>query len=244
MRAFHPQKAGVLSLATLALLLAGVVPSSAGFVYKLDDGTSEGAYGRQGGGDLIWLNEFTADPANPLITSISVAFGGPSEAGGAAALDGLPVTVAIWADPDGNPADATLLNTGTGGVIANAGSDTFNDYGITPTLVAGTFLVGVEVTHDPGLFPASFDTDNPAHKSWFTGGAAGTGNLTNLGANQDPIQSLDTIEPGNWLVRANGEPTSAGVVPEPAGWVLFALGSLFLVGYRQRRPKYNPCASR
>jgi hypothetical protein len=63
MREFQPRKT-FLSLAALALLLASAGPTYATFIYKVDDGTPESAVGRTGG-DLIWLNRFTADPANP-----------------------------------------------------------------------------------------------------------------------------------------------------------------------------------
>jgi hypothetical protein len=225
MGAFQPRKTVGLILATLALFLASAGPTYADLVYRVDDGSSENSIGLTAGGDLIWLNRFSADPNNNLITSISAAFGTP------AALNGTAVTVAIWADVDGNPAHALLLNTANG-VVANAGTDTFNTYAIPDTLVNGNFFVGLKITHLAGQFPASIDTDGPQHQSFVAGGAAGTGNLSNLGANQIPVQSIDPILPGNWLVRANGVPSP---VPEPGSLALFGIGGLGLLGYRRWR---------
>jgi hypothetical protein len=209
---------------TLALVLASDAPTYAGS-YKLDDGSSENSIGLTAGGDLIWLNRFAADPANNVITSISVAFGNVA--------NGTPITLAIWQDVDGNPAHALLQNTATG-VVANKGSDTFNTYAIPATLETGNFFVGLEITHAAGEFPASIDTDNPQHQSFVAGGAAGTGNLMDLGANQIPVQSIDPVVPGNWLVRAEGEPLT---VPEPASLTLLGIGIAGLAGYGWRRRK-------
>ena len=128
MVAIQARKMVYRSLTALALLLAGAGPTYADFIYRLDDGTAEFLFGVQPA-DMIWLNRFSADPANNLITTISVAFGTP------AALNGRPITLAIWADTDGNPADALLLNTAHG-VVAHAGTDTFNDYASPPRVIA------------------------------------------------------------------------------------------------------------
>jgi hypothetical protein len=226
MRALQPRKTVVLSLAILALLLASPSFSRASLVYSIDDGTHENSIGLTAGGDLIWLNRLTTDPANNLITTISVAFG--------STVNGRQVTVAIWQDndgPNGVPTHAVLLNTASG-VVANQNSDTFNDYSITPTLITGaTFLVGIEIHGQAaGEFPANLDTDNPHHQSFVAGGAAGTGNLADLGANQIPVLSEDSIVPGNFMVRATGVPAAA--VPEPASLALLGIGGLGLLSYR------------
>jgi hypothetical protein len=232
MGAFQPRKALVVTLAALALLLVSPGLTYADIEYKLDDGSSENGVGLTAGGDLIWLNRFTVNPGNNLITSISVAFGPFT-----IVPNGTAITLAIWADndpPNSAPTHATLLNTAKG-VVANSGADVFNTYTIPATLITGaTFLVGLEVTHLAGQFPASLDQDNPQHQSFVAGGAAGTGNLTDLGANQIPVLSLDDVGlPGNWLIRANGQPPSP--VPEPASLALAACGALSLLGYRLRR---------
>jgi hypothetical protein len=149
-------------------------------------------------------------------------------------MNGRQVTVAIWQDndgPGGVPTHATLLNTANG-VVANQNTDMFNNFSIPPTLITGaTFLVGIEIHgHAAGEFPANLDTDNPHHQSFVAGGAAGTGNLNDLGANQVPVLSEDQVVPGNYMVRATGGPA-----PEPGSLVLFGIGGLGLLGYRTWR---------
>jgi hypothetical protein len=210
------------SLAGLALLLASAGPSYAGFIYKLDDGSAEYLFGVQPA-DMIWLNRFTADPAHNVITSIEVAFGSPT------ALNHRPITLAIWADTDGNPAHALLLNTAHG-VVAHAGTDIFNDYPIPPTVVHGNFFVGLEMTVQTGQFPARIDTDNPQHQSFWAGSFPGFGNLAHLGANIFPVQSIDPFVPGggNFMIRADP-------APEPGSLALFSLGCAGVVVWRRWR---------
>jgi hypothetical protein len=223
MGAIQARKMVYQGLTTLALFLASAGPTYADVIYKVDDGTPEFLFGVQPA-DMIWLNRFSADPANNLITTISVAFGIP------ASLNGKPITLAIWADTDGNPADALLLNTAQG-VVANAGTFTFNDYAIPPTLVNGNFFVGLEITTLQGQFPALIDTDNPQHQSFWAGSFPGFGNLAHLGANFFPVESIDAITPGNFLIRATG----TADVPEPGSLALMGLGGLALLGYRRWR---------
>jgi len=76
--------------------------------YMIDDGTAEDAVGLSGG-DIIALNEFAVIPGSETIDSVDIAWGTPVFFD--PTLDGLPYTVAIWSDPDGDgsPIDAVLL---------------------------------------------------------------------------------------------------------------------------------------
>ena len=89
-------------------------------------------------------------------------------------MDGLPYTVAIWSDPngDGNPTDAVLLTT-AGGVVANQGTDTFISTDIADTMITtSNFFVGFLIGHNAGQFPAAFDESNPIfNRSYVAGGA-------------------------------------------------------------------------
>ncbi len=78
--------------------------------YMIDDGTSEDAIGLSAGGDTIALNEFAVIPGSETITSVDIAWGTPVFFD--PSLDGLPYTVAIWSDPngDGDPDDAVAHN--------------------------------------------------------------------------------------------------------------------------------------
>ena len=79
-------------------------------------------------------------------------------------LDGLPYTVAIWSDPngDGNPTDAVLLTT-AGGVVANQGTDTFISTDIPDTVITtSNFFVGFLIGNTAdGQFPSAFDESSP-----------------------------------------------------------------------------------
>ena len=89
-------------------LLRALLPSS---VYMLDDGTSENSIGLTAGGEIVCLNEFAVIPGSETITSINIAWGTPAFPD--PSLNGLPYTVAVWSDPngDGSPTDAVLLTT-------------------------------------------------------------------------------------------------------------------------------------
>ena len=93
-------------------------------VYAIDDGSADISIGLSNGGDMISLNSFTVLPGAETITSVSIAWGSPSDPD--PSLDGLPYLAVIWSDPDGDgdPADAHVLGTASG-VISSQGTDTF-----------------------------------------------------------------------------------------------------------------------
>jgi len=105
--------------------------------------------------------------------------------------------------------------------------------------VGGNFFVGVEMTTLLGQFPARIDTDDPHHESFWAGGLPGLGNLAHLGANFFPVESIDPIVPGNFLVRAEGT-----AVPEPGSLALLGLGVAVAVGWRLRRKGAAAAAAR
>ena len=179
--------------------------------YMIDDGSTEEAVGLIVGGDLIVLNEFAVIPGQETITQVKIAWGLPTSPD--PTLDGLPYTVAIWSDPngDGNPDDAQLLTTASG-VVANQGTDTFITTDITPTTITtANFFVGFVITHATGQYPAALDETDPtfSDRSYVAGDTTpGNGNIMDLNDNELPVgtnESYGVI--GNWLVRAN---TSSG----------------------------------
>ncbi len=181
--------------------------------YMLDDGTAENAIGVAPAGSIIWLNQFTVQPGQEIIDKISVAFG--------ASVDGEPLSVGLWRDlnNDGDPGDAVLLIRHDG-VAANAGTNTFNEYPIPPTVpgpVGSSFFVGVimqDVAFPPQL-PAAIDQSSDLGRSWVAADDSCAANAENLSANQTPPARISTFGfPGNWLARARGEP----IEPRPT-WV-------------------------
>lgn len=178
--------------------------------YMIDDGTAEDSIGLTNGGDLIVLNEFTVIPGQETINQVNIAWGTPLFPD--PSLDGLPYTVCIWSDPngDGEPTDAQLLTTASG-VVSAQGTDTFIATNITVTITTPNFFVGLVITHAFGQLPAAFDETNPtfSNRSYVAGDTTpGGGNIMDLTDNELPVAPIEFYGLiGNWLIRAN---TSAG----------------------------------
>jgi hypothetical protein len=174
--------------------------------YEIDDGSAEDAIGLTAGGDTIALNGFPVIPGSENITSVEIAWGTPAFFD--PSLDGLPYTVAIWSDPngDGSPTDAVLLTTASG-VVSNQGTDTFITTTINATITTPGFFVGFLITQLAGQFPCAFDETNPtlSNRSFIAGDTTpGTGNITNLNDNELPVAPIEFYGLiGNWLIRAN-----------------------------------------
>lgn len=189
-------------------------------VYKWDDGSSEDAiaFGVQGvnNAESAWFNQFTVVAGAETITSLDIVWGTPANSTPANQLNGQPVIICIWNDPnnDGNPNDSTLIAS-VNGTISSANTDTFVTYTFdTPVNIgpAGTsFFVGdVTPAYDQGeLFFQGIDETNPQGHSWVAGNSTGDPvDYMNLG-NNDTLGTIDSFGlPGNWLIRANG--TSGG----------------------------------
>jgi hypothetical protein len=176
--------------------------------YMIDDGSAEDSIGISPSGDIIALNEFAVIPGEETIKQVDIAWGSPTRPD--PSLDGLPYTVCIWSDPngDGNPTDAQLLTTGSA-VVSAQGTDTFISTDITATIATPNFFVGFLITDGDGQFPAAFDETNPtfSNRSYLAADDV-SGNINNLNDN------LFTVAPaefygivGNCLIRAN---TSGG----------------------------------
>ena len=193
-------------------LLRALLPSS---VYMLDDGTSENSIGLTAGGEIVCLNEFAVIPGSETITSINIAWGTPAFPD--PSLNGLPYTVAVWSDPngDGSPTDAVLLTTASG-VVADEGTDTFIDVAITPTTITTqNFFVGFGIDQVAGQFPSAFDEDNPLpNRSWIAGSnTQGGADLEDLNNNDIPVATIESFGLfGNWMIRADA---GAQVSPTP-----------------------------
>jgi len=204
-------------------------------LYSIDDGTAEDGVGFDGtpGNDLVWMNTFPKVAGAEMITTISIAFGTPTFPG--AATDGTPVTVCLWSDADGgSPQNATLLAT-VGGVVSGANTNTFVTYDIPDTVVpSNTVVVGVLMRNAGGgtnPFPCALDTTPvaEAQRSFIGWGPTPTVDPSNMLALGTNWLAEEAIEPGNWLIRANGV-----AVPEPASLGLLGLAAVAL-GARRRR---------
>ncbi len=199
--------------------------------YVLDDGSAEDAIGFGDGiqsFQSIWVNQFAVIPGQTTITAVEVAWGTPSDPQN---IDGTPVTIGIWSDPngDGQPFDSALLGS-VSGTIQQNGTDTFITYTFSPavTLPAGatSFFIGDLTPANPvEEFFQGIDENSVLHgQSWVVANGDGSNvDINNLGDNS-LIGTIDSFGlPGNWLVRGdtgNGTPTptpTPTATPTPTG---------------------------
>jgi len=183
----------------------------------LDDGTRENALGLTAGGQFIWLNRFTPDPADfPFsLTEVQVLFGQ-----GVGVNVGELVDIYIYEDTDGdgNPGTgANFLGSVLNAAVQFTNDTSFSVYPVTTPIVLngpGDVLIAVvnrTAGVAPGTFPASMDQTTSAGRSWIGIYAAGNpGNPPTL-----PADSLwGTIDsfgfPGNFMVRGYGSFGVAG----------------------------------
>ena len=181
--------------------------------YMIDDGTAEDAVGFGNGGqnfESVWVNQFAVIPGATTISSVDVAWGTPFFLED---IDGTPVTIGVWSDPngDGNPTDGVLLGQ-VSGTIENAGTDTFVTYTFSPAVAlpggATSFFVGdlTPANGGPEHFFQGIDQNSTLFRqSWVVANGSGADvDINNLG-NNDLIGIIDDFGlPGNWLIRADG----------------------------------------
>jgi hypothetical protein len=170
------------------------------FLYTIDDGMPDGALGLGSVADLLWLNAFEAKEGATTITALASAFG-PSQPTGS------NVTFLLYEDPndDGDPTDATLLESVSTTIEDNSGRD-MQIEPIPPRQVEGVFFVAVLVP-STGSFPAIFDGSSSQRASWIASADPGTFDPSDLsGSNTQRTPSLiaDGGFPANWVLRAQG----------------------------------------
>jgi len=197
-------------------------PVRAAVQYTLDDGTAERAIGIDPGEDSLLFNRFDVAPGGEVITSISVAYGRP---GSTSVLNGLPVSILLYEDPDGgDPFNAVLLQS-VGAIVANANTNTLKVYAIPPTEVHGSFLAAMlyRNTTTVNKFIGALDEQPPvASNASYYGYAVGMDETSLSSIPEGQFGTIESIDlPGNWLVRANGEP-----VPEPSSVLLIAAAAM------------------
>ena len=184
--------------------------------YVIDDGTSESAVGLTDGGDVMWLNTFTARPGFDTVSSIALTWGKP---GGTGVPAGIATRVLLYDDPnnDGDPSDAVLLAEAHT-TVTDPNTDVFTTVPISATPVSGTFFVAALLEgQSAGAFPASLDETVPAASSWIVGhSVTGAFDVNDLIGNDTLPTRVEAIGlPGNWLLRADGDPSGQPIVLVP-----------------------------
>jgi hypothetical protein len=177
------------------------IPNSLAAVYQYDDGTAEEALGFGDGSrnvEAIWFDQFDVIPGQNAIVSASIAWGAPDNTTPADQINGLPVTIGIWSDPNGdrNPDDAVLLGSASG-IMAAANTNTFVTYTF-PSPVAipnNSFFIG-DVTPalpSPEIWFQAIDETSTAVSSWVAGMTSGNPvDINNIG-NNDIIGTVDSF---------------------------------------------------
>ncbi|MDR9402506.1 MAG: hypothetical protein RI580_03605 [Halothece sp. Uz-M2-17] len=237
-------KLNILTACALGAVMVSVAQGAQAITLSIDDGTAENAIGLTEGGDALWLNSFTAQPNSQVVTGISLTWGTPAFAGANGIANGDPTTVYLYGDSDndGNPDDATLVQS-IDTTMQNVDTNTFTTIDFAPATfnVGDVFFVGASFSQNSDFFVASVDETDPylPDRSFITGGGFGTLDTANLSNNSlfETVESSSSGPPGNFLVRAEAEP-----VPFEAETTL---GLAILGGYvafrkfRQRQANMN-----
>jgi hypothetical protein len=203
----------------------GLASASSASFYQLDDGVSDTSLSTSGSGlNAIYITQYTVAAGGEMLTSIDIVWGDRFAVNMA---NGTPVQVLLLNDPnnDGNPNDSTVVQSISTTAI-NVGSDTFNNYAITPvTMAVGTsFFVG-------GFIP-----DMVSGTSW----CAIDSNATGMGTRNfwqpqgipgsTSYIGLDVFGANlTFMVRANASP-----VPEPATLAVLGIGAVVMIRRRKR----------
>jgi uncharacterized repeat protein (TIGR01451 family) len=199
----------------------------------IDDGSQENSLGLTAGGQFIWLNRFTPDPAEyPFqLEAIWILFRANA---GVYAGDTVDMYVYEDTDGDGDPGTgASWLASFNGLTVQHVDGVTWDVHTLaTPVTLNGPGDVLIAVVNRtagiaPGEFPAAMDQSSPSqYRSWI--GLYSGGNPANPPTL--PADSLwgvvdDFGFVGNWTVRGYGEtvesdipwlsedPTSGTVLP-------------------------------
>jgi hypothetical protein len=176
----------------------------------LDDSLSNQGVGLSVNGGLAWLQRYGVLQTSSVISSIGVAYGSPAQPGTVLVPDGLPVTVAIWDDPneDGNPLDAVLLRT-VSTSVAQGYTNAFNYVSIWPPLpIDGYYFIGASCSPAPGMLIAPLDSSQASMgRSYLVTNLSAPVDLQNLSANfGPPIDVANLGLSGVWMLRTTCEP--------------------------------------
>jgi len=126
----------------------------------LDDGTVENWAGFGGGAERIYLalDQFTPDPADFPFQLRTISLQVPN-------LAGTPVRLAVYSDPDGNPANGATLEATYDVVLAAGWSWSVHQLDPPVTLRGPGDVLIAQVTTESVLF--GLDETTLAHRTWW-----------------------------------------------------------------------------
>ncbi len=183
----------------------------------LDDGSHETdiGFGTNTAFQFLWLNRFESPSSAFDLKEIHVLFPADPEI-----VPGAAVQLVVYRDPDGDPTTGAELVAAIDESIEVADGVSFSVYPLDPPvrlLGAGDVLIGVvnrfvESGVSPVSRPAALDGTDSAGRSWV---ALWTGDPP------DPpvlppdlfIDTIDFLEPGNWMIRGFGAPVPLVEIP-------------------------------
>jgi hypothetical protein len=192
----------------------------------LDDDTADGDFGvnSPNAQQFMWFNQFTPPATGVRVNEIWVLFP-PSGTSNVSVGD--QVEILVYLDPDGDPTTgATLLRSFSESVQA-ADGNLFSVYAVAPPLEIsdpGDILIGVvdrwvESGVTAATRPAAIDVTSSQGRSWlavWTGDPPPTPTLP-----ADVIFStVDSYQPGNWMIRAFGDRLIPPGIPSVSGFGL------------------------
>jgi hypothetical protein len=168
--------------------------------------------------DTLWMQaqgDMTTGPRS--VIAVRTAAGAIFAATQSGVVDGNPITLGVWEDPndDGLPGDAVLLATWND-IVSLANTNQLATYVIpTPVTVDNIFFVGAAYSHGSGVgFPAPVDSNGCAARpnQAFLCGNAGPVDFMNLGVNTFAPGSLTTTSSVAFLTEADTISTFTGTV--------------------------------
>lgn len=210
-----------------------------------NDGTTSAGLSRFGGGEdarLVYVD------CLPSIGAVKAKFGTPT---GSSALDGLPLTIAVYDDPtdDRDPSDAVLVaRASVPGGVTGGNTGRWQTYDLNallgaPVPTTGGMWVAVGVTYPAGTSPGpgsiEFGNNIAPGTQWLATDSGAGIDYANIQFNSlVDIQTGPGFPPGSWVIQvesgadyrtfgngcagSNGTPTLAG------GTILPVLGQVAL----------------
>jgi hypothetical protein len=208
----------------------------------IDDGSAENSIGLSAGGQFVWMNVFTPDPADfPFQLSVVSVVWPDTMA------EGDQVQIVVWEDTDGDgdPSNADYLYS-EDAVVMNNDFTTWNDYELAaPVMLTGPGDVVIGLVNRSGGagyldYPAAIDQDDPQLRSWLGAYSGDPPDPPTLPADNLWGRIDDFGFPGNWMIRGAGyteDPLAVSVTDLSAEsglpvspWAVLALAALLAAG--------------